>query len=389
LTFAFASLLFGTLRAIKQARFEPAMPEKDTSISLLLLVTISLSFGCEKSTTGPEPFKDPRTYTWTIDTLAYPGSFQTAMRDIWGSSATDVYVVGHNDQNRGLMWHFDGSRWTDVKLSTTQGGAILGPIDLSAIFGFGANDIWAVGERIYPNPTPPPNFLDSSLIIHFDGVQWKENKVVGGRYLLSVWGSAPNDIWTCGWNGTVFHFDGLSWKRDSVPVIVPADGEFVLLGVVSRSSQQVFMSGYVHQNDIVRTTRYFLSRATGTWNVADSFIIERGQVAVKFGQNGLWVSPSGTLYSFGPNIYRWNGSSWTIVYATFDALGRMAGTSDENMFAVGDFGNVFHYNGVDWHQYRELKDFGVVYSGVWTDGKEVFVVGYTNDGGKTIILHGK
>jgi hypothetical protein len=67
----------------------------------------------------------------------------------------------------------------------------------------------------------------------------------------------------------------------------------------------------------------------------------------------------------------------------------MAGTSDENMFAVGDFGNVFHYNGVDWYQYRELKDFGVVYSGVWTDGKEVFVVGYTHDGGKTIILHGK
>jgi hypothetical protein len=59
------------------------------------------------------------------------------------------------------------------------------------------------------------------------------------------------------------------------------------------------------------------------------------------------------------------------------------------MFAVGDFGNVFHYNGIDWFQYEGLKDLNVVYSGIWTNGKEAFIVGYTNDGGKTVILHGK
>jgi len=357
------------------------------AVSVIGLALASLS--CDKSPTGPEPVKDPRTYTWTSDTLAYPGSLQTEMRDIWGSSANDVYVVGHNDRGFGKMFHYDGKQWKPVGLNPIEGGMIDGPIDLTSIYGFAGNDIWAVGERIDINPTPPPNFLDSSLIIHFDGMQWKENKVVGGRYLLSVWGSASNDIWTCGWNGTVFHFDGLSWKRDSVPVSIPAGGEFVLWGVNGKSSQDIFMVGYVHENNLAKTTPYFLRRTTRTWTVVDSFVIQPGQVEVKFGQNGLWVSPSGSLYSFGPNIYRWNGSTWSIVYVTFDALRRMAGTSDDNMFAVGDFGNVFHYNGIDWFQYEGLKDLNVVYSGIWTNGKEAFIVGYTNDGGKTVILHGK
>ena len=161
-------------------------------------------FSCDKSPTGPEPIKDPRTYTWTIDTLAYPGSFQTTMRDIWGSSANDVYVVGHNDQNRGLMWHFDGKRWTDVRLSTMQGGTIRGPIDLSAIYGFASNDIWVVGENVFSNPDPVSGFYDASLIIHFDGATWQEVNHTKARGLTSIWGSSPKDIWMGGFNGTLF-----------------------------------------------------------------------------------------------------------------------------------------------------------------------------------------
>jgi len=62
---------------------------------LLFLIGLVAS-GCKHST-SPPVVKNGREYTWTIDTLAYPRRFQTSMRDIWGSSANDVYVVGHND----------------------------------------------------------------------------------------------------------------------------------------------------------------------------------------------------------------------------------------------------------------------------------------------------
>ena len=162
-----------------------------------------LTLTCRKSSPvepAEPPPKDPRTYTWTVDTLSHPGSYQTEMLDIWGSSSTDVYTVGHNDQNSGLIWHFNGSGWSDIKLSTSQGGSIPGRIDLRAIQGFSSNDIWAVGMRIHQvSFSPPEKFLDSSLILHFDGVNWNEVRLpFSADMLWCIWGQSSSDLWMGG-----------------------------------------------------------------------------------------------------------------------------------------------------------------------------------------------
>jgi hypothetical protein len=145
--------------------------------------------GCEKNPAdSKEVSKDPRQYTWSVDTLAYPGSFQTSMRDIWGSSPKDVYVVGHNSQAFGKMYHFDSKTWNSVRITVLEGGTIGGVITLSGIYGFAANDIWAVGDRSYDNPKPPPNFIDSSLVIHYDGKKWTEVNIRPRRRLLQAFG---------------------------------------------------------------------------------------------------------------------------------------------------------------------------------------------------------
>ncbi|MGH7600460.1 MAG: hypothetical protein ACREOI_29245, partial [bacterium] len=99
------------------------------NIALIGLGILGLHCGCKKDPASPSQ-KNPRELTWRVDTLAYPGSFQTLLSDIWGSSAKDVYVVGITSASLGSMWHFDGKSWTDVKLSVTQGGTIAGAIDL-------------------------------------------------------------------------------------------------------------------------------------------------------------------------------------------------------------------------------------------------------------------
>ncbi|HED36957.1 MAG TPA: hypothetical protein ENI76_01720, partial [Ignavibacteria bacterium] len=89
-------------------------------IKHITYVLISLSFIIQSCSNGsspiqPQPPKDPRTYTWTADTLYLVGNAQTLMRRIWGSSPKDVYAVGWADRN-GPMWHYDGNKWTFVKL---------------------------------------------------------------------------------------------------------------------------------------------------------------------------------------------------------------------------------------------------------------------------------
>jgi hypothetical protein len=353
--------------------------------TLVLLLQLS----CKDNAVGPV-FKDPRTYTWTIDTLSYPGSFQTNMQDVWGSSATDVYVVGHNDQNRGLMWHFDGNKWSDIKLSTVQGGNIQGPIDLSAVYGFGVDNILAVGDKDYDNPNPPPNFLDSSLIIHFDGRQWNEQRIQGGRLLRAIWGNSPSSLWIGGWTNTVFHYDGSAWKRDSLPVTVQSDGFFQVEAFEGNASGEVYAIGNTHQNSTSTTIHYFFVRQRDRWLVVDSFFVAPSRIEWKWGQQDLWVSPSGILYSCGRGVHRWNGSNWEMLFDHPNLLTRVIGTGEENVFVVGHLGTVLHYDGRNWYQYEQLANPDLILWGVWTDGKEVMVVGYTATfPQKTIILHGK
>lgn len=355
-----------------------------------VILCVFFQFGCKENPV--EPIKNPRTYTWTIDTLAYPGSFQTNMREIWGSSPENVYVVGHNDQNRGLMWHFDGKQWTDVKLSTTQGGTISGAIDLYSIFGFNASNIFAIGERIYDNPTPPPNFLDSSLIIQYDGRQWREHRVTGA-YLLSIWGINPTSMWACGWRRTLFHYDGQSWKQESVPVSPPPGTSLTLYSVTGTSTDNVYLLGSAHENAVVRTTYYFLRRNAGGWALIDTFVNQPGMHQDKWGEDELWASPWGKLYSVGSKgVYRLDGSSWTKILTTNEYCTKIFGTSENNIFVTAYRSILFHYDGVDWYQYENLKFPTVGFSSGWTDGKDIFIVGSTYGGiypEKTIILRGK
>jgi hypothetical protein len=89
-------------------------------------------------------------------------------------------------------------RVTASTLATKQFEYVPSPVttDLYAIFGFGPNDIWAVGE--------------ASTVIHWDGTSWSKlstpfDESKDKPRLLSVWGSSPGDVWIAG-DGTMLHF---------------------------------------------------------------------------------------------------------------------------------------------------------------------------------------
>jgi len=361
------------------------MQNKEIYTGLIIVLFIFLT-GCTKSDNGIEvkPVKDPRTYTWTADTLGYPGSYQTLMDDIWGSSAKDVYAVGHNSQNRGLMWHYDGNKWIDVHLITSEGGQISGAIDLSAIYGFSSTDIYAVGKRLRTNPTPPPNFIDSSLIIHYDGSSWRQVNIIAGSMLTDILGNSSNNIWAGGRFNTLYHYDGNKWTRDSVVVDVPQNQAFHILSVGAGNSGD-YLTGYTSFSDLSDLKSYLLKRINSSWTKIDS----SGYHTYR-----LYSSPSGELYYAGEGvIFKNNGNQWTNIFSVNQYIAGMSASSYDNIFAVGQGGanKVYHYNGIDWKEIEQLTLPGADYWAVWTGGTEAFVVGHIPDGGfqKTIIWHGK
>jgi hypothetical protein len=350
-----------------------------------LIITIGLSAvlltSCQDST-GPEPPKPgKRDYVWSIDTISYTGSLQTLLTTIWASSPTDVYVVGHNDQNRGQMYHYNGLTWTPALLAVSDGGSIAGGFDLSAIYGFTPNDIYAVGERIQSNPTPPPNFLDSSLIIHFDGIRWTEAELERGRGLSGIWGKRSDDLFAVGWLGTLFRYDGLGWKRfqtnDSFGYnrLVGNETEVYLLGSISLN----YTPDHVSRD-------YLLEWKDTSFVVIDS-IIEVPGASPTFGHLAI-EGIQGTIYTAGWGAFAKKGLGWKRISALgMETFYDIFGTRNEHIFICGFGKTLFHFNGSDWKKLDIPGDSLLPLYGVWCDEEEVFVLG--SDGYRSFVIHGK
>ena len=335
------------------------------------------------SPTGPpppvKPVKNPREYTWTIDTLFYPTGLQTSMYSIWGSSPDNMYTVGHSGDIRGQAWHYDGKQWKDFYLPFGV------RYSFRNVYGFSANDIWVVGGYFGTRST-----VDSTFIMHFDGGSWKRINASGGKIIETVWGSSPNDIWFGGINGTLFHWDGTSVKRDSLPIYIPKDADpfYNFNKIYGKPSGDTFFLTSAPSGK-----SYLFLRKQENWSVIDSSAWFR---------NRVWVSEKGDLYESGSGgFYKWTGYVWGNILGRFDGFtGGIGAASESNMFIVGSgstpesggkyTGLVYHYNGKDFYLYENLKLDGVIFTDAWTDGTEVFIVGVTGEFlQKTIILHGK
>ena len=355
-------------------------------IYFLFFFLLTIFFQYCSHPTGPVMNKDPRNYTWTIDTLYYPGSLQTMLNSIWGSSSNNIYAVGHSDEARGQIWHFDGKQWTSMNIFM---GFAYTPY---VIFGFSPNDIWIAGERIYDNYNPPPNFIDSSFIMHFDGSSWKRIYAYGGKLIETIWGRAPNDIWFGGLNGTLFHWDGTSIRRDTLPIYIPlnADPYYNFHSIYGLPTGEIY---FLVSAPLPQTRMYLFMRRQNNWSVIDSNLL--GWV-----RNRLWVRDNENIYETGEDgFFKWNGNGWDNLLGQFNGTTiPLAALSDDNIFIAGLYypepgkinGLVYHYNGKDFYSFEKLKLYDVSFLGSWWNGTDVFIVGYTHKfPQKTIILHGK
>jgi hypothetical protein len=355
-------------------------PQWTCGLPLFLVAALTTFYSCKPQAVEPvEQWKDPRTFTWKLDTLDYPNAIQTLMERMHAVNEHNIYVLGHSDLATGDLFHWNGSRWEPVDLIwriTPYPGAL----ELEDVFGFSGNDIWIVGAHSRLNPAPPPNFIDSNFIAHFDGTQWRKYPVPRGRKLQSVWGARPNDVWAGGWN-ILLHFDGAAWTQVTVPLSEPDTQLDRLSGL---SSTDIFMSGFAYGSRFPGSTAYFTYHYDGhTWSIVDS-AFEAGMFNIAQCIKGI----GNIMYGGGAGVFRWTGSSWQKLVETNSAILGVHGLGEDYIFAVGSEATMFHYNGFLWRKIDSPLPDSFDFTDVWTNGKEVFIL--TRGGNsKSYVLHGK
>ncbi len=357
-------------------------------IMLFALLTLSCSLFCDED--NLQDYDQLRDIThWTVDTLDYPGVEDLYIRKLWGSSADDVYAVGRTSEGFiGAVWHYDGNDWTPVPLHIQQGGFIDGWLWGMDIWGFSKDNVYIVGVDFVDT--------DSSLVIHYNGTEWKELKV-GGNGLLSIGGTGPNDIWVGGWhNSDLIHYDGNSWKNlsDKLPIEHP-----VSISDITKSN-----IGITYTIADSYPSLYLISTTGTEWKIEDTHTSQDYEF--------IELSANGTLYSssFARGPFRkWNNGHWEEFIGDYNITRSLSlypiGENDlllsgrypigEGSFKLG----LFHYNSTNTFEFENLESVlsheGIY--GIWSNGEEIFLTSgvaiKTNPAEtsvhKTIIIHGR
>lgn len=337
-----------------------------------------LLFTTTCSTTEPPPLPDEKTtleYDWEVDTLFNPHGYGVVPWAMWGSSPTDVWTVGFNLAGQGEMFHYDGNFWKRV---TPDLGF---NYQLSSVFGFSDNDIYIAGAELIIDTV----LHGSNLLLHYNGVDLKQINVSDGNGLIYIHGRNSDDIWACGYYGTLYHKIGSAWQK------MPFNSKLNLGPIWTAPTGEVFMMSEYFDYPITADTAmfYFSKFSSSNWEILDSckLVSVNGiRTGYKFGHNAMWGLSANEIYSAGNAVYRFDGSNWSP--ATWDnyLFRDIKGIINGNIFAVGDHGTIHYSIKNQWKRIGDYSRYVVDFYSVMPFENEIFIGAYS--GGNGYIIHG-
>ena len=304
-------------------------------------------------------------YTWQIDTV---GTYGTILNDVFVIDENDIWAVGEiNVYNAatGLdtMYnaaHWNGQQWELIKIpaATSFGTYSNGP--LLAVFAFSANDVWT--------------FSLAGSFSHWDGTRWRSlfvREAVGS--ITNIWGTSSEDIYFAGTNGSITHHDGQSWHlvesgtdisiQDIWGYDDPVSGELLVLAVASKKFEFVVPKLFQLNNN----------------SAMDVFF------PVFNRPHGIWFQSPRKMYVCGIGIQAKANDQWMMEPDLPPIFyNRIHGSALNDIWVVGDFGIVLHFNGIRWKQFPEFWLTSGNYEGLSMKGKLAVAAGWKE--GRGIIV---
>jgi hypothetical protein len=284
--------------------------------------------------------------TWAQSFEGIP-DFVDPLKGIWGTSATNVFVVGVTSAVAvaSSIWQYDGSAWTRMDSGTAEG--------LYGVWGSTSDNFFAVG--------------DNGTILHYDGSGWTAMSSDTGERLYDVWGSSATDVFAVGVSGAIVHFDGNTWSAMS------SGATEKLEGIWGNSATDVFAVGdkgtilHYDGNSWTSIGSGTTEHLWGVWgsSATDVFVVGASGAIVHYDGNTwsamssgttddleyIWGSSAADVFAVGAKgtILHYDGSSWTSMDSGItDYIISVWGSSEVDVFAVGTSGAIVHYNGSDW-----------------------------------------
>ncbi|MCK6613978.1 MAG: hypothetical protein L6Q47_07040 [Ignavibacteriaceae bacterium] len=302
-------------------------------------------------------------FIWEVDTFGTEGWIS----DLWGFNENNVWGVGAVQLPGGAsnVIYWNGSEW-EIVPSNLQ-------FYLYGIYGFSANQIWVVGNGNY----------SWGGAAFWDGTSFTEYKFDADKpeyadtiYALdAVWGSAPDDVWAGGSEGTLIHWNGSNWKKVQSPT------RLRIFDIWGRSSNDIYAIGFSLLG------KYELLHYDGLrWKL----VTETMPPASSYQLSTIWIDKSGGGVIAGSRGFMKKGNHWELVPGSdFSKMTRVRGNGMNNIFSCGQYGRLLHFNGQDWYRIRDFEGGPPLFSmeAIVVFDSLVIIGGYGPAG--ALVWHGK
>ncbi len=344
-----------------------------TFISLLYSVAVFLAafFGsCSQSTSPPPDIPDTTShnFSWTVELL---GATSSILFDVAIINDTLAYGVGQfflrdsTGQIDPILYNFaewDGTEWHISRRASNT--------TLRAILAFSPNDIWVATGGPY----------------HWNGTSWRTYNISGVFYgvVNSLWGEDSSDVYMVGDNGSIAHYNGSVWQKIESGTTLPVQD--IWGGLNPKTGQ----------TEVIAVASNFYALPTGK-----KLLQVQGLTATPLPDSGLstiltglWFSPGEKYYVVGDGLYDkgdfTSSTPWSLLNEglTNYYTEAVRGSAANDVFVVGHFGTVLHYNGSTWHNYQnEIVLPSPVFHSVAIKGDLMIAVG--EKGGNAVVLVGR
>ncbi|MGB2869028.1 MAG: hypothetical protein WBD36_11295 [Bacteroidota bacterium] len=329
-------------------------------LKLNLMLILLLFSSCRKDepcpTCPPNNTADTTSheFVWTIDTLG-DGNISTLndvaiINDTLAYAVGEIYLKDSAGQIDPVDYNF--AKWNGKKWSSHRVPLQLYNFDCTV-----AGSYFGVTRAIFTFGNGTVVFTDGEDVVLYNGSSFSHlpcsNAARTGGF-LKFWGPSLNNLYGVGSNGCISYYNGTSWQKLENGTTVD------LLDVWGSPRGTVWAVGY---KDFVGTVllkvagnvvepvyddnlNWFTIRNDSLSGVLTSVWTNSDEKVYAVTPAGLYECPSST---HGDGKRNWFNNTFSPGFPN-----RVRGQGANDIFVIGDFSFLAHFNGKSWHWYQEI-----------------------------------
>lgn len=305
--------------------------------------------------------------SWTFGTIGSSVLYDVAIineNNIWAVGEimiADTSINGHTVYNAA---HWDGSKWELKQIPFNYNGQTFYSA-IKAILAFNESDIW----------------FGIASLIHWDGHTYQSISTQGifPALINKMWGTSSDNFYIVGTNGQIARYNGTNWQRIESGTTL----EFMDIYGVNNSK--------TGKQEILAVSTQNLPLDKAIFKIDENTATQISSIPIQWELFSCWFVPNRHYYVVGSGIYEkinLDGGIWKNepLDITHYGTSRIKGSALNDVFVVGAFGEILHYNGFLWKSFLpELGTFNGSYGSLDIKGNLLAITGFESAQAKITI----